>query len=95
MPPPSPLPKYIWKILDSDPSPLPEGLPLSDLDRGDGFIHLSTPEQVGSDLPRFKAPERQVLTGSLAGARDMWSFLCRRPDALPSQDPSGMGGSPN
>ncbi|TID20834.1 1-(5-phosphoribosyl)-5-[(5-phosphoribosylamino)methylideneamino] imidazole-4-carboxamide isomerase [Venturia nashicola] len=46
MPPPSPLPKYIWKILDSDPSPLPEGLPLSDLDRGDGFIHLSTPEQV-------------------------------------------------
>lgn len=60
MPPPNPLPKYIWKILDSDPSPLPEGLPLSDLDRGDGFIHLSTPEQVelGPELPRVKAPER-------------------------------------
>jgi hypothetical protein len=60
MPPPSPLPKYIWKILDSDPSPLPEGLPLSDLDKGDGYIHLSTPDQVGSKLPRSRRLEGRI-----------------------------------
>ncbi|QDS72157.1 hypothetical protein FKW77_004472 [Venturia effusa] len=53
MPPPSPLPIYIWKILDSDPNPLPEGLPLSDLDRSDGFIHLSTADQVPGTCDRF------------------------------------------
>lgn len=44
---PSPLPTYLYKILPSaPPSPLPARLPLSDLDRNDGFIHLSTSEQV-------------------------------------------------
>ena len=39
-------PKYLYKILDeSPPSPLPETLPSTDLDRNDGFIHLSTAEQ--------------------------------------------------
>ncbi|KAJ4290255.1 hypothetical protein N0V90_010470 [Kalmusia sp. IMI 367209] len=44
---PSPLPTYLYKILPSaPPSPLPFRLPLSDLDRTDGYIHLSTSEQV-------------------------------------------------
>ena len=39
-------PRYLYKILDeSPPSPLPETLPSTDLDRNDGFIHLSTAEQ--------------------------------------------------
>jgi len=44
---PSPLPNYLYKILPSaPPSPLPTRLPLSELDKNDGFIHLSTSEQV-------------------------------------------------
>lgn len=84
MPPPSPLPKYIWKILDSDPSPLPEGLPLSDLDRGDGYIHLSTPDQVGLILSRSVGREdsdwtrcrclRHVVVSSL----ELAPFTCSR-----------------
>jgi uncharacterized protein (DUF952 family) len=43
---PVPLPKYIYKIVPADPQPVPGALPLSDLDRNDGFLHLSTAEQV-------------------------------------------------
>ena len=44
---PNPPPTYLYKILPSaPPSPLPDRLPLSDLDRNDGYIHLSTSEQV-------------------------------------------------
>lgn len=51
---PSPLPKYLYKILPSaPPSPLPERLPLSDLDRKDGFIHLSTSDQVASTADKW------------------------------------------
>lgn len=47
MPAPFPLPTYLYKILDTaPPSPLPTRLPLSDLDRNDGFLHLSTSTQV-------------------------------------------------
>lgn len=51
---PSPLPTYLYKILPSaPPTPLPERLPLSDLDRNDGYIHLSTSEQVPSTADKF------------------------------------------
>ncbi|KAF2251681.1 hypothetical protein BU26DRAFT_241620 [Trematosphaeria pertusa] len=51
---PSALPNYLYKILPAaPPSPLPERLPLSDLDRNDGFIHLSTSEQVPGTADRF------------------------------------------
>ena len=54
MPAPSPLPTYLYKILPSaPPSSLPDRLPLSDLDRKDGFIHLSTSEQVPGTADRF------------------------------------------
>ncbi|KAF1973927.1 hypothetical protein BU23DRAFT_126873 [Bimuria novae-zelandiae CBS 107.79] len=44
---PSPPPNYLYKILPSaPPSPLPDRLPLSDLDKNDGYIHLSTSQQV-------------------------------------------------
>ena len=42
-----PLPTYVYKILsDAPPSPIPAVLPLSELDRKDGFIHLSNASQV-------------------------------------------------
>ena len=54
MPAPSPLPNYLYKILPSaPPSPLPTRLPLSDLDRKDGYIHLSTAEQVASTADKW------------------------------------------
>lgn len=44
---PSPLPTYVYKILDARPEdPLPATLPVSELDRKDGFVHLSTAAQV-------------------------------------------------
>lgn len=54
MPAPSPLPTYLYKILPSaPPSPLPARLPLSELDRNDGYIHLSTSEQVPGTADKF------------------------------------------
>ena len=47
MPAPSPLPQYVFKILpEGPPDPLPSSLPKSALDAKDGFIHLSTGEQI-------------------------------------------------
>ncbi|PSR97660.1 hypothetical protein BD289DRAFT_450787 [Coniella lustricola] len=47
MPAPSVLPEFVYKIVDSaPPSPLPRVFPPSDLDKQDGFIHLSTGRQV-------------------------------------------------
>ncbi|KAI4600777.1 hypothetical protein KJ359_012939 [Pestalotiopsis sp. 9143b] len=43
---PSPLPKFVYKIVPSaPPSPIPDEYPLSDLDKADGFVHLSTADQ--------------------------------------------------
>ncbi|EMD92905.1 hypothetical protein COCC4DRAFT_139231 [Bipolaris maydis ATCC 48331] len=54
MPAPEPLPTFLYKILPSaPPSPLPTRLPLSDLDRTDGYIHLSTSEQVPGTADKF------------------------------------------
>jgi len=54
MPPPSPLPKFVYKILpEAPPQPLPSALPLSELDAKDGFVHLSTAEQASATAGRF------------------------------------------
>ncbi|KAM0808622.1 hypothetical protein AB5N19_08965 [Seiridium cardinale] len=48
---PSPLPDYVYKIISSaPPSPVPEEYPLSELDKNDGFVHLSTGDQVSTTL---------------------------------------------
>lgn len=60
MPAPSPLPKYIYKIVPSDPRPLTNGLPTSPLDAQDGFIHLSTAEQTPKTIGRFFKDARVV-----------------------------------
>ena len=54
MPAPSPLPQYVYKILPEGPAdPLPSNLPKSALDAKDGFIHLSTAEQIPATASRF------------------------------------------
>lgn len=40
-------PRYVYKIVDVEPPfPIPDVFPPSELDRKDGFIHLSAPWQV-------------------------------------------------
>lgn len=73
MPAPNPLPKYVYKILDGPPpTPIPAEFPLSDLDKQDGFIHLSTAKQVlrpsppPSRHPAYTNSEFQIpITASL------------------------------
>jgi len=60
---PTPNPKYIYKILPSSAppsSPLPEALPLSALDEGDGFLHMSTSHQILGTLSNFFSNETHV-----------------------------------
>ena len=56
-------PTYIYKLIPSSappPSPLPAELPVSELDRSSGFIHLSTSKQVSNTLKIFFADEPHV-----------------------------------
>ncbi|KAK3901452.1 hypothetical protein C8A05DRAFT_34855 [Staphylotrichum tortipilum] len=47
LPPPDPLPAFVYKITPTaPPDPIPERYPLSELDRQDGFVHLSTSWQI-------------------------------------------------
>ncbi|KAG2126442.1 hypothetical protein BD769DRAFT_1462374 [Suillus cothurnatus] len=49
-------PTYIYKLISSTaapPDPLPDRLPVSDLDQTSGFIHLSTARQVPKTLNFF------------------------------------------
>ena len=58
-------PTYIYKIVPASsppPDPLPDRLPVSDLDATDGFIHLSTAKQVARTLDRyFNGPEDERI----------------------------------
>lgn len=58
-------PTYLYKLIPSTgshliPDPIPEKLPLSDLDLESGFIHLSTASQLPGTLGRFFADEALV-----------------------------------
>ncbi|KJZ79531.1 hypothetical protein HIM_01000 [Hirsutella minnesotensis 3608] len=47
-------PKFVYKILPTEPpNPLPSKYPLSDLDKTDGFVHLSSGAQVPETADRF------------------------------------------
>jgi len=57
------IPAYIYKILPASaapPDPIPNELPVSDLDKNDGFIHLSTALQLPGTLERFFADHERV-----------------------------------
>ncbi|KAG1837321.1 hypothetical protein DFJ58DRAFT_709645 [Suillus subalutaceus] len=49
-------PTYVYKLISAaaaPPDPLPDQLPVSDLDQTSGFIHLSTARQVPNTLKFF------------------------------------------
>ena len=49
-----PVPAYVYKITPTPPpKPLPHTLPLSELDREDGFIHLSNASQIPTTSSRY------------------------------------------
>ncbi|KAG2130886.1 hypothetical protein DEU56DRAFT_462664 [Suillus clintonianus] len=56
-------PTYIYKLVSSSavpPDPLPDRLPVSDLDQTSGFIHLSTARQIPNTLKFFYKDEDRV-----------------------------------
>lgn len=56
-------PRYLYKIIPSIApvrEPLPERLPVSDLDQNSGFTHLSMAQQVPNTLKRFFSEEPLV-----------------------------------
>lgn len=56
-------PTYIYKLVPSSaapPDPLPDRLPVSDLDQTSGFIHLSTARQIPKTLKFFFADHPKV-----------------------------------
>ena len=64
-------PTYIYKLIPSStppPDPLPVTLPVSELDRSSGFIHLSTSKQVPNTLKYFFTDEPRVYVLRLAYA---------------------------
>lgn len=60
----SDLPKFVYKIIPTaPPEPLPTEYPLSELDQTDGFVHMSTAEQV------------QLLSQKTSYTNPLWSPL--------------------
>ena len=56
-------PSFLYKIIPvsaAPPDPLPEVLPVSDLDQSSGFIHLSTAVQIPKTLNLFFGSEDRV-----------------------------------
>ncbi|KAI0036467.1 hypothetical protein K488DRAFT_82085 [Vararia minispora EC-137] len=78
---PGPVPRYVYKILPgAPPEPMPKNIALSDLDRADGFIHLSAGWRVPLTANMYFADARELgllrLDADVArgeGARLAWA----------------------
>lgn len=83
MTPLSSQPRYIYKIIPSTApvrEPLPERLPVSDLDQSSGFIHLSTAHQVPNTIKAFFAGEPIVYVLRIEYARVIPDIRWESPD---------------
>ena len=71
-------PKHVYKIVpEAPPQPIPQEFPLSELDRSDGFVHLSTATQVSlHHQTKIKAHRKPYTFRSLSPAT---ASLLRRP----------------
>lgn len=59
-------PTYVYKLVPHtspvplDPTDFPDALPVSDIDRSSGFVHLSTAHQLPGTLARFFTSDPRV-----------------------------------
>ena len=59
----NPAPTFIYKLVPSSspvPDPLPDALPVSELDQKSGFLHMSTSKQVPRTLKHFFSEDEKV-----------------------------------
>lgn len=78
------LPFYLYKLVPSTSpvrEPLPERLPVSELDQESGFIHLSTALQVPNTLKYFFKDEPLVYVLRIESERVMADIRWESPDA--------------
>lgn len=76
-------PRYIYKIIPSTApvrEPLPERLPVSDLDQNSGFIHLSMAQQIPNTLKLFFPEEPLVYVMRIEYARVCQNIWWESPD---------------
>lgn len=76
-------PRYIYKLIPSTapvPEPMPEQLPVSELDQKSGFIHLSTAQQLPNTLKLFFKDEPLVYVLRIEYERVMQSIRWESPD---------------
>lgn len=77
-------PRYLYKIISSRSpvtEPIPERLPVSDLDRRSGFIHLSTARQVPNTLKHFFKDEPLVYVLRIEYEKVMGDIRWESPNA--------------
>ncbi|KAH2931192.1 hypothetical protein KXW28_009453 [Aspergillus fumigatus] len=78
------LPFYLYKLVPSTSpvrEPLPERLPVSELDQESGFIHLSTALQVPNTLKYFFKDEPLVYVLRIESERVIDDIRWESPDA--------------
>ncbi|KAJ6092681.1 hypothetical protein N7486_007970 [Penicillium sp. IBT 16267x] len=76
-------PRYIYKIIPSAApvsEPLPERLPVSQLDQDSGFVHLSTATQIANTLKFFFKDEPLVYILRIDYERVMQDIRWESPD---------------
>lgn len=77
-------PRYLYKIIASNApirEPIPERLPVSELDQNSGFIHLSMAHQVPNTLKHFFKDEPVVYILRIEYRRVMEDIRWESPDA--------------
>ncbi|KAJ6131503.1 hypothetical protein N7523_001209 [Penicillium sp. IBT 18751x] len=77
-------PRYLYKIVASSApirEPIPERLPVSELDRDSGFVHLSMAHQVPNTLKIFFKDEPVVYILRIEYGRVVQDIRWESPDA--------------
>ncbi|KAJ5550921.1 hypothetical protein N7535_001141 [Penicillium sp. DV-2018c] len=91
-------PRYIYKIVPSTSpvrEPLPERLEVSELDRNDGYIHLSMAHQVENTLKTFFTEEPLVYVLRIEYHRVIQNIKWETPDRKRTGPRPGEGFFPH
>lgn len=81
-------PRYVYKIVDTEPPfPIPDVFPPSELDKKDGFIHLSAPWQVSQATTETTV----TYTSSTVAHCSHPSLVHPRPPSPPTPRPGQSG----